>query len=115
MLETPTQAMDHDVTLAEPLNPPKIDRGKGRSYVYGYSEDGIDKLDLSHSENLAASDGAFAAALERAIEEGLERDIAVTMEDAGTERPMAMIAPVVRLPGQIPAVPQRATFLAYRM
>lgn len=106
------QAIQHDIQIKLRPSEKRIDRKKGRSYVYGYSENGIDKLDLSHTENLAASDGAFAARLERAIEEGLEHDIAVTIDEPGTERPTQMIVPRVHLPEQIPAVPARMQHVA---
>lgn len=109
MLEA--QASQHDSQTATELEQ-KPFRYSGKSYRDGYSEEGIDKLDLSHTENLAASDGAFAARLERAIEAGLEHDIAVTIDEPGTERPTQMIVPRVHLPEQIPAVPARMNHVA---
>lgn len=114
MLEAP-QATQHDVEIIEPIETKPIDRCHGRSYRDGYSEDGINRLDLFHQESTASADGAFAAALERAIEAGLERDIAVTIEEHGTERPMTVVVPRVPLPEQVPAVPQIAQNLARRI
>lgn len=114
MLEQTALETTQDSGLDEALKsrPPRF---SGKSWRDGFSEGAIDRIDLHHVESTASSDGAFAARLERAIEAGLERDIAVTIEDHGTERPAAMIVPSVRLPEQIPAIPQRDTFLAYRI
>ena len=118
MLEAP-QATTRDANPSDPITEaPDLaapHRSGTRSYRDGYSDFGIDKLDLSFVETTASADGAFAARLERAIEDGLERDVAITIDEPGTERPMAMIMPSVPLPEQIPATPQRATFLAYRL
>lgn len=113
MLET--QTSEPNENFLDPLRQERIDRSKGRTYRDGYSEQGIDRIDLHHVESTACADGAFAAALERAIEAGLERDIAVNIEEHGTERPMAVAVPSVPLGEQIPSKPQRALNLARRL
>lgn len=119
MLEAPTPVTTDEANLTAILDEVarqreyrKRSREKPRR---GEDDALIDALDLRRTENTASADGAFAARLERAIEAGLEHDIAVTIEDAGTERPTQMIVPRVYLPEQIPAVPARSSFLSYRM
>lgn len=78
-------------------------------------EQNIDRLDLQCVEGIASADGAFAARMELAIENGRERDVTCVVVGYGTERPTAMIVPAPYLPEQIPVKPARAKHIAYRL
>lgn len=105
MLEAPQATHETTDALAD-LAKAREKRKRTRERLrHGHSDEVIDQLDLRETENTASTDGAFAAALERAIEAGTERDIGETLTEE-CERPPCMIVPRVHLPEQIPAIPQ---------